>query len=129
MEYGYIKVTADDKLSVIETKTAVLENEDLWRQIGGYYEIVAPNMLANTMWKDVRILCDDCGLLKENQRINKLASGLYAAPSPIVGDILLVMQGRWEDGEADIFAFPADDVQMLEKYMSRLLERLKSVKI
>lgn len=128
MKYGYIKVTPEDELTVHYT-SSVLDNDDLWDKIGGYYEIVCPALLQNTMWKDVRILCDDCGLLKENQRINKLASGLYAAPSPIVGNVLFVRQGFTEDGEADIFPFSGDDIQNLQNYLERLLKRLKTVKI
>lgn len=127
MKYGYIKITSDDELTIHYT-SSVLDNDDLWDQIGGYYEIVAPAMLANTMWRDVRILCDDCGLLKELP-INKLASGLYAAPSPIVGDVLFVRQGFTEDGEADIFPFSGDDIVSLQKFLSKLSDRLKSVKI
>lgn len=128
MKYGYIKVTSEDELTIHFT-SSVLDNDDLWDQIGGYYEIVAPRLLSSpNMWQDVRILCDDCGLLKELP-INRLASGLYGAPSPIVGDVLFVRQGFSEDGEADIFPFSGDDIINLEKFLSRLLERLKTVKI
>lgn len=130
MRYGYIKVTTDDQLSIIETSGNELENRDLWKQIGGYYEIVAPRLLASpNMWRDVRILCDDEGLLKDGMKINRLASALYAAPSAIVGDVLFVRQGWTDDGEADIFPFSGDDLKILENFLSRLLERLKTVKI
>lgn len=130
MKHGYIKVTTDDQISIIETPGEELDNKDLWDQIGGHYEIVAPRLLSSpNMWQDVRILCDDCGLLKEDPKVNKLASGLYGAPSPIVGDVLFVRQGFSEDGEADIFPFSGDDIINLEKFLSRLLERLKPVKI
>lgn len=129
MKNGYIKVTEDDQITIIETGEE-LENKDLWKQIGGYYEIVAPRLLASpNMWQDVRILCDDCGLLKDDPKVNRLASGLYGAPSPIVGTVLFVRQGFTEDGEADIFPFSGDDLLNLEKFLSRLLERLKPVKL
>lgn len=128
MKYGYIKVTTDDQISVIETGEE-LDNHDLWKQIGGYYEVVAPVMLQYTEWRDVRILCDDEGLLKDGMKINKLASGLYAAPSPIVGDVLLVRQGFAEDGEADIYPFTEYQLSYAEKFFSRLLNDLKTVKI
>ena len=58
MKYGYIKVTPEDELTVHYT-SSVLDNDDLWDQIGGFYEIVSPNMLRYTEWRDVRIICDD----------------------------------------------------------------------
>lgn len=129
MEYGYLKVTTDDVLSIIETDKNELDNHELWKQINGYYEIVAPVMLRETIWKDVRILCDDNGLLKDGMKINKVASGLYGAPSPIVGDVLFVRQGFTDDGEADIFPFYGQDIKALEDFLKRLIKRLKAVKI
>lgn len=128
MKYGYIKVTPEDELTVHYT-SSVLDNDDLWDQIGGFYEIVSPNMLRYTEWRDVRIICDDCGLLKDDQKVNRLASGLYGAPSPIVGTVLLVRQGYTEDGEADIFPFSEHQLFYAEKFFSRMLNELKSVKL
>lgn len=127
MRNGYIKVTEDDEITVVETGEE-LDNRDLWDQIGGYYEVVAPALLSSpNIWQDVRILCDDEGLYKD-LRPNKLASGLYAGPSAIVGTCLFVRQGWTDDGEADIFPFYGDDLDRLEKFLRKLLETLKTAK-
>ena len=130
--YGYIKVTADDELTVHAT-SSVLDNDDLQDAVGGYYEVVRPGILQDTVWENVRILCDEEGLYREHPKINKLASALYAAPYPIVGDVVLCTTDTPFDvpyqSEPDIWPFDKFSLPAAEDFFTRLLEKLKSAKL
>lgn len=127
--YGYIVVTPDDEVRVVETNTNKLNNSQLWHDIGGYYEVVTPRLLYNTRWSCIRILCDDEGLYKENSKVNKLASGLYAAPSAIVGNVVICKFDSPVYQEPDIWPFESPELEEAEKFIRVLTERVKNIKV
>lgn len=81
---------------------------------GGFFEVVNPNAFYGTEWMDVRMLVDDCGLLKELPK-NELASRLYESLwDNIVGDAILCTTTPQElEEEPDIYAFTEDDAKSL----------------
>ena len=127
--YGYIVVSPDDEVRVVNTSSGKLNNSQLWNDIGGYYEVVAPRLLYGTRWSKIRILCDEEGLFKENPKVNKLASGLYAAPSAIVGNVVICKFDISPNQEPDILAFESPELEEAEKFIRALIEQLKNIKV
>lgn len=127
MEYGYLVIRANDQLEVRRQEAAELDNQKLWSDLNGYYEVVS-RLLQNTEWSDVRILCDDEGLYKD-LKPNKVASALYAGYSAIVGDVLIVRQGFRDDIGHDIFPFSEPDLTRVTKFFNGLLKTIKKANI
>ena len=107
-----IKVTTDNKVSYVDVNFD--DYKDIQRVIGGNFESVHTNRIANFFGNDIIFLADEDGLIK-NLPVNQLGCFFYGTMfhgHPIVGDLILA-KVVGEDWTAP------DDV---EELMGRLLE-------
>lgn len=127
--FAYIVGKTNGKFEVIKQEDYHLSLEELHKHIDGFFEVVAPMMLANTEWEHVRFLVDDEGLYKD-LKVNKVASGLYAGYSPIVGTVLYcTIRPQTIEDEPDIYALPEDEAERLLEWLKRLEKLVHNVKI
>lgn len=84
----------------------------------GFFEVVNPLVFHDTAWTDVRLLVDDCGLMKDLP-VNRVATMLYASPfDVIVGDVIFCTTCPQEiEDEPDVYAFTEDDAKRLVKQL------------
>lgn len=91
----------------------------LQQLVGGYIEIVHPVGLVYPF----AMIVDEEGLLK-NKRENWIASYLYNCSSPIVGDVVIMVEGLNRDGERDIVGLTEEQARTCWRYLKIIQHRL-----
>lgn len=113
----FIKCTTDNQVSIIETP-------------GTDYKAIAESIGADLIQhvrisRDTIIICDEEGLLKEENKCNPIASILYGTPNhgqPIAGDVLFARIGNAPD--RDYEDIPSE---MAEKMVAALAKAIDAL--
>ena len=116
-----VKVTTDNKISVIDVNFN--DFRDIQRAIGGHFETVHTQLMADYFHDpSVIMLVDEEGLIKELP-LNPVGSALYGTAThgiPLVGDLIFGIAA----GE-DIVA--PDDAEAMKKRLMSTFPGLKEV--
>lgn len=66
MEYGYLVIRANDQLEVRRQEAAELDNQKLWSDLNGYYEVVSPDFFKTQNG----LMCGSCAMMRDCIRIS-----------------------------------------------------------
>ena len=106
-----ILIKTTDEISVVELEEDTLKA--MQRAVGGFIEHVRPRGLPNPYC----MIVNEEGLLR-GMPINNAASLLYGGITPIVGDVLILQDGRNEYGEMDVFGLEQQEAATLVSQLS-----------
>lgn len=118
-KYGIVKITAAGEVELIGQSSEELVLRDMQQWVGGYIEVVPCVPFLGPSVRDVRMVLDEEGKLKDKP-CNVIASSLYGTGEEIVGDVFLCLQKVLEDGEQDIVAMPKALASKLYKFVDVL---------
>lgn len=124
--YMYFTVTQDNEIITHEQFEPTFDLHQLQKEVGGFVEVVVPNILRYSMFRDVRMLCDDMGMYKENLRPNMLASALYAGETAILGNVVICSTNSTIPAEEpDIWPFTQYNGVSVKSFLERMMNDLK----
>lgn len=115
-KYGIVKITASGEVELLLQSSESLELHLMQQWVGGYIEVVPCVPFLGPAVRDVRMVLDEEGKLKDKP-CNVIASALYGTGEEIVGDVFLCLQKVLQDGEQDIVAMPKALVSKLYKFV------------
>lgn len=116
-KFGVVILTTSGDIRMENVSARELSLDFLRNMVDGHIEVVHCTSLSGTIFEDLRMVVDECGLIKEKP-VNVLASALYSG-HVIAGDVVLT----------DFDDLPVPDVYALEfKTCSRLFSWLSVVR-
>lgn len=122
-KYYTIRIDTDQNIIYDVHDTIDLDLKYLQKSVNGYIQIVKCHGVSNDIFRFVLIVLDEEGLLKENPKLNKMASALYGGT--IVGDVVLTTEFNPDPrSEPDCYAFDEASYIRLNTLLTRLREMI-----